>query len=117
MFNSDFSGSFSDKTLEFFAPFDQQDAACIHQIIKRQSIKLPLGIDTVQVNVEENNIGAPEFVDESKSGAGYVIGPGCLKGFGNAFDQRGLTRSQFTSQQDDRARLQLPGQLTAQLGG
>src|SRR5205809_6379855 len=117
MFEEDFGGFFSYEALEFFAPFNQQNAVCIHEIIERQSIKLPMGIDAVQIDMVENYAGAAVFVDESKSGAGHIVGIGGLEGFGDAFDQRGLACPEFSAQQDDGSRLQRPSKLTAQLGG
>src|SRR6266480_4387110 len=100
MFEEDFGGFFFYEALEFLAPFNQENAIGIHEVIESQSIKLPLGIDAVQIDMVENHAGAAVFVDESKSGAGHIVGFGGLEGFGDAFDQRGLACPEFSAQQD-----------------
>src|SRR5215472_9371001 len=117
MLNRDLHIPLAAETLELFAPLDQQDTAAIHQIVERKGIEFALGIDAVEVDVEESDLGSAVFVDESKRRTGDAVGLRRLKALGNALYQRGLPCPQIAAQEDHAAGLECRGQLPSQCDG
>jgi hypothetical protein len=87
------------------------------KVVDSQGLQLARRINSVQINVIEISLRTAILVDQSERRAGDILGRRRLKGFCNAFDQRGLARPQVAAQQHQLGRSKHPGQSAAECNG
>lgn len=111
---ADFNVAIAAEVGKLVAPFDEEDVSAAEKVVEPQGFEFPLGIDAVQVDVEQVDGWSMIFVNEGECGAGDIF-LGCrLETFGDALDQRGLARAEISAQHDDLGRLQFARKMATE---
>ncbi len=92
-------------TLGNFSPHSTRTRGVggVDHLFEAEGGELALGLEAVEVEVVDADLGALVLVDEGEGGAGDLLGIGGVEGGGDAFDEGGLPCPEVAAE-DDQAR-------------
>lgn len=98
---------------ELLSPLDQENAVFGDQVIEAEGLKLARRVYPIEINVIDVDFRPAILMHQSEGWASDVVGGSSMESLGNAFDQGGLARTQFTTQKDQLGRSKHGSKLAA----